>query len=90
VAWHGSRSLVAEDVLVAHVASLLSTDRREPIGLLTHHLVHDPWIWNFVDRLLERLCRSTAIRFARASTLIRNGAGAASAKNEVEPQCISE
>jgi len=35
----------------------------EPIGLLTHHLVHDGWIDRFLDEVIGRLNASGAARF---------------------------
>jgi hypothetical protein len=32
-------------------------DRGEPIGLLSHHLVHDEAIWFFCEALLEQIAR---------------------------------
>ncbi len=56
--WRGDRSLVRADTLVAQTVTLLQ-DRRlgragnaEPLGLLTHHLVHDDAIWGFVKQFL--------------------------------------
>ncbi len=58
IAWHGDRSLVAPDTLVAQTVALMQdrrlgrTDNTEPFGLLTHHLVHDDAIWDFVKQFL--------------------------------------
>jgi len=30
-------------------------DPDEPIGLLTHHLIHDESVWRFCEALLDRL-----------------------------------
>lgn len=61
--WKGNRSLVDPDRLIARIAGQLA-DRREgradpdePYGLLTHHLVHDAAIWQFIDALVSRLMR---------------------------------
>ena len=64
--WRGSRSLIDEAVLLDHVTRLLvdrrtgTTDNTEPLGLLTHHLVHDPAIWSFCDRLTDTLLSGPA------------------------------
>jgi hypothetical protein len=56
--WRGDRSLVPPDTLVAQTVTLLQdrrlehTDNAEPLGLLTHHLVHDDVIWTFVKQFL--------------------------------------
>ena len=59
--WHASRSLHDEAGLLARLVALLQerraghTDAREPLGFLTHHLVHDPAIWGFTKRCLATL-----------------------------------
>lgn len=64
--WKGSRSLLGEERLIAQVLHLLrdrrsgKTDATEPLGLLTHHLVHDAAIWSFCDRLADTLLSGPA------------------------------
>lgn len=64
--WRGTRSLVAEDTLLDLVVSNLharragTIDAREPLGLLTHHLVHDTAIWTFCERLVDTLLSGPA------------------------------
>lgn len=59
--WHGSRSVADPQVLVNQLAHDLAcrrdgrADPLEPYGLLTHHLVHDSAIWDFIVSLLIRL-----------------------------------
>jgi len=73
--WHGSRSLVPPEVLVPQIAATLAdrrlgaTDRDEPFGLLTHHLVHDDLIWRFCEDLVSRLL-ATVARPADISAII--------------------
>ena len=55
--WHGSRSLADVPALVAVLADAirgraLRPGPIEPLGLLTHHLVHDEAIWSFCEELL--------------------------------------
>jgi hypothetical protein len=59
----GQRNAV--DLLTAHLRARRTgaADSDEPTGLLTHHLVHDEACWHFLDRLIELLKRSSAIRF---------------------------
>lgn len=53
IAWRTSRDLVAPTELIALTAQLIDdrlqgkSDAQEPLGLLTHHLVHTPAIWSF-------------------------------------------
>lgn len=51
--WHGTRSAHSADMLIAQTVALLQNRRKgaqdnsEPLGYLTHHLVHDAEIWEF-------------------------------------------
>lgn len=57
--WKGTRSLVDPDTLIAQTAAHLrdrargQADATEPYGLLTHHLVHDPALWEFTRAVLS-------------------------------------
>ncbi|MAY87840.1 MAG: polysaccharide deacetylase [Pseudooceanicola sp.] len=59
--WRGTRSLVPPEQLIAGLVAALKsrregrTDTAELLGLLTHHLVHDTPIWEFTERLIDRL-----------------------------------
>lgn len=59
--WRGGGGLVATERLVLQIAGLLidrregRADRAEPLGLLTHHLVHDAAIWGFAEECLQVL-----------------------------------
>jgi predicted glycosyltransferase len=81
VFWRGHGGLRDEAAMLDDLAALARETaaqpegEREPIGLLTHHLEHDPWIWRFVEELLECLAAHRAVRFTRPSELLaaRNG-----------------
>jgi predicted glycosyltransferase len=66
--WHGTRSLLEPNGLIAATAGAVSrritgqAEPEEPIGLLTHHLVQDEPVWFFCEALLERLLRNK-VRF---------------------------
>lgn len=68
--WHGGRSLIASDTLVAQTVELMqdrrlgNTDKTEPLGLLTHHLIHDIEIWEFVIQFLT-IMRSGPVKAFR-------------------------
>jgi hypothetical protein len=60
--WRGHRGLVNPEILVSQVVTLLQdrraglTDSQEPLGYLTHHLVHDADIWEFSRQFLLEIC----------------------------------
>ncbi|BAI76325.1 hypothetical protein AZL_d04990 (plasmid) [Azospirillum sp. B510] len=67
--WRGTRSAVPLDALLDGLRRELR-DRREgrrtpsePIGLLSHHRVHDAAIWDLLDRLLDRLAGHPAVEW---------------------------
>ncbi|MBM1170981.1 glycosyltransferase [Microvirga arabica] len=59
--WRGTRSAVAPEQMIADLAGAIErriagkADLDEPIGLLTHHLVHDEVIWSLCERLIAHL-----------------------------------
>ncbi|MEQ6204348.1 polysaccharide deacetylase family protein [Sulfitobacter sp. HNIBRBA2951] len=73
--WRGHRGLVDPDTLVAGIAATLfarragDTDPTEPLGLLTHHLVHTEGVWTFTHDVLSVLLEEGA-QPAQLSTLI--------------------
>ena len=74
VDWRGGRICRPEETLVEELLSLLA--RRgtsiQPIGVMTHHLVHDAQAWNFLRRLFDR----TAGRWQDVRRLIEPRANA--------------
>ncbi len=71
--WHGDRGLAVEAGLIGIVAAQCAGDGgrgrqtwTKPLAMLTHHLVHDGWIWSFVEELLARLGATGAVRFVSA------------------------
>ena len=73
--WRHGGGLGPEAQLVNQITALIAAtlldpaDAREPIGLLSHHLVHDEAIWAFLTRLLRTLGRSGAVRFTPATII---------------------
>lgn len=41
----------------------------QPLGILTHHLIHEAALWAFLDQLFLRLTRHPAVRFVSARNL---------------------
>ncbi len=76
--WHGTRSLVDPEKLVAGIAAAVErrvagkADPSEPVGFLTHHLVHDEVIWSLCERLIAYFA-TRGIRFLRPDELLPNG-----------------
>lgn len=69
IAWRAGGGLSDEAGLYDLLARLIDEElvapegTLEPIGLLTHHLVHDGWIDRWVDEVLALLTSSPAVRF---------------------------
>ncbi len=65
--WRGDRGLVAPDILVIDIVTILRdrregrTDATEPLGLLTHHLVHTEAVWDFSGNILRVLLDGGAV-----------------------------
>ena len=53
VDWRGTRSAVAAQSLIDRAAALV--EMRVPIGLMTHHLMHDEAVWELTEALVRRL-----------------------------------
>lgn len=59
--WKAAGGLVAPRTVIAILVQTLqdrrsgATDAREPLGFLTHHLVHDDAIWDFTRACLSEL-----------------------------------
>lgn len=43
----------------------------QPLGILTHHLIHDDALWSFLNQLFLRLTRHPAVRFVSARSLFQ-------------------
>ena len=67
--WRGGGGLADEATLLDQLVRLIEQELAsepgalEPIGLLTHHLVHDAWIERFMEALVGRLLASGTARF---------------------------
>lgn len=61
IEWRGGGGLVPHETQITALVQLLSdrrqgrSDATEPLGFLTHHLVHDPAIWDFTRACLSFL-----------------------------------
>ena len=71
--WQGTRGGRGEAELVGELVAELR-DRfagsDEPIGVLTHHLVHDAAAWDFLSALFAATGRHPAVRWSPASMLL--------------------
>jgi predicted glycosyltransferase len=76
--WHGTRSLLDPALIIASLADAIErrmagdADSEEPIGFLTHHLVHDDVIWAFCEALMVRLAEQ-AIPVLRPDLVFSGG-----------------
>jgi predicted glycosyltransferase len=75
--WRGTRGLLPPEALIRQLAAAVSArvDGRhnadEPIGLLTHHLIHDEAVWRYCAALLERLARHANLRYPSPRALFQ-------------------
>ena len=72
IAWRAGGGLLDEAFLLDRMTELLASELDaseplEPIGVLTHHLIHDGWVDRFLDELLATLSESGVVRFLDAA-----------------------
>ncbi|MGH6718369.1 MAG: polysaccharide deacetylase family protein [Alphaproteobacteria bacterium] len=73
IAWHEGRGFVGEGAALAAAVTHLCVGRAgerdpaEPIGLLTHHAVHDEASWRFVERFVALIGDHPRARWIAAS-----------------------
>lgn len=59
--WRPSKGLSHPELIVDKITNLLKqrrqgkTDNSEPFGLLTHHLAHEPQVWEFCNQFWQEL-----------------------------------
>jgi hypothetical protein len=79
--WRGSqgpiRGFLGEsaclDLFIGHLQArrLGTVDADEPTGVLSHHLVHDPATWRFLEKLRDFLGNQTAARLLDPSAVFK-------------------
>lgn len=67
--WKGSRGGRATADLVAELAALISKGSA-PIGILSHHLIHDQQAWKFLKQLLELTSAHSGARWLSIKELL--------------------
>ena len=73
--WRAGRAFVGEERALEMMTAQLRArrlgqcDADEPLGLLTHHAVHDGGTWEFLERLFERSQALAGLRWWRASEI---------------------
>jgi len=67
--WRGTRGGRPAAVLLDELA--LALDRGAPVGVLTHHLVHDADAWDFLAQLFEMTSGHPGCRWTSLADLIR-------------------
>lgn len=65
--WRNGRVCHREDKLVSRLIGLVEAGG--PVGILTHHLVHDEAAWRFLDTALDHLAAHPGARFTAADRL---------------------
>ena len=86
--WRPSRGFLGEDTLLDQILTSLRRQRahgerrgdgyEEPLGLMTHHLVHDEDCWTFVSHLLKVTRAHRAARWLTVDDIFFAGAPQAS------------
>ena len=77
--WKGGRGFVGESealgLLAGHFAARRTgaADADEPTGILTHHLVHDPATWRFLEKLRDFLKKQSAVRLLDPGAVFETG-----------------
>lgn len=71
--WKGTRGGRPMDILYAEAAAHLqmATASQVPLGILTHHLVHDEAAWRFLDDLCKLTDGHPACRWVSVRELVR-------------------
>ncbi|MCF1466193.1 polysaccharide deacetylase [Agrobacterium vitis] len=74
--WRGTRGGRDADILFAELAAYLEPEAEplQAIGILTHHLVHDQTVWDFLTRLFALTAIHPACRWESARTLLQRQA----------------
>lgn len=67
--WRGSRAGRPDAVLMEEIAQAMARGDA-PIGLLTHHLVHDAQVWGFLERLFALTADHPGCRWVALPDLI--------------------
>ena len=66
--WRGTRGCRNEAALISEVLAL--AENPQPVGILSHHLVHDEAAWAFLEKLFGLTRRFKTIRWLSAGDLI--------------------
>lgn len=64
--WHGARGGLPHGEILGRLVEELQNrfaGNDEPIGIMTHHLVHDDLAWDFVETLFEETASHAAIEW---------------------------
>lgn len=63
------------DLFIGHLRArrLGTVDPNEPTGVLSHHLVHDPATWRFLEKLRDFLANQAAARLLDPSAAFASG-----------------
>jgi hypothetical protein len=69
--WRGTRGGRDDDALFADLARVVA--RGGPVGVLTHHLVHDAQAWGFLERLFALTQGHPACRWVGLADLLARG-----------------
>jgi hypothetical protein len=70
--WHGTRGGRPADALYAELAREIDRPGDGPIGILSHHLVHDAAAWSFLESLFELTQGHPGCRWTSLNELLKD------------------
>ncbi|MCR8827761.1 polysaccharide deacetylase family protein [Pseudosulfitobacter koreensis] len=68
--WKGDQGLADTDWIIQAAVKHMESGSEEPLGLLTHHLVHTAEVWEFAARFIAELQDGGATKFDIAGALV--------------------
>lgn len=68
IAWQAGRGFAGDEASLRMARAALEQDTGRPVGILTHHAVHDSACWSFLERLFD-VTRRCGARWLHPATV---------------------
>jgi hypothetical protein len=68
--WRGTRGGRPTEALFSDIVEAMNRPEPEPMGLLSHHLVHDAQAWSFLEQLFELTLNHPGCRWASLNHIL--------------------